>query len=113
MHFEVLALRPFRPVRKVGPVAAVTLGYADLTITGCLLGFTEAGQPFVSFPKLAGDRSRLHCKDGGTRRKMVTDAVALYRAMQTAAETPLATATPMESIHEPSRNAGTPLGHYR
>jgi hypothetical protein len=106
MRFEVLALRPFNPAPATGYVADVTLGYADLTITGCRLGINDAGQHFMSFPKLLGNRARLHCKDSGTRRKMVDDVVALYRVMTTAAETPLAKAPSMDTNHDPSRNAG-------
>jgi len=93
MQFEVLALRPFTPAPPVGFCAEVTLGYADLTIVGCHLGHDDAGRPFVAFPKLLGNRARLHCKDSGTRRKMVADAVTLYRAMTAAADTPLAKAS--------------------
>jgi hypothetical protein len=113
MRFEVLALRPFHPTPVTGFVADVTLGYADLTITGCHLGFDEAGQAFVSFPKLQGIRARLHCKESGTRRKMVDDVAALYRAMQAAAETPLAKALPMDANHDTSRNARAPRGNGR
>lgn len=113
MRFEILALRPFYPAPITGYVADVTLGYADLTITGCRLGFNDAGQAFVSFPKLAGSRARLHCKDSGTRRKMVDDAVALYRAMTAAADMPLAKAPSMDMTHEPSRYDRAPCSDCR
>lgn len=93
MQFQVLALRPFDPVPAAGYCAEVTLGYADLTIVGCMYGRDDKGRPFVAFPKLIGNRARLHCKDSGTRRKMVTDADALFRAM-TAAAQPVAKALP-------------------
>lgn len=103
MQFQVLALRLFDPAPTVGYCADVTLGYADITIVGCRLGHDDLGRPFVAFPKLAGDRARLHCKDSGTRRKMVDDAVALFRAMQAAAVTPLATAPlTAEFQHDPT-----------
>ncbi|MFZ6761471.1 hypothetical protein [Pseudoroseomonas sp. WGS1072] len=93
MRFEILALRPFEGFPSEGYCAEVTLGYADMTISGCRLGHDCHGKPFVAFPKLTGQRARIHVKDGGTRRKMVSDAATLYEQMKAAAETPVAKAS--------------------
>jgi hypothetical protein len=93
MRFLILALRPFDDFPEAGYCAEVTLGYADMTITGCMLGHDGFGKPFVAFPKLTGHRARIHVKDGGTRRKMVSDAASLYEQMKAAADTPLAKAS--------------------
>ena len=85
MNFQILALTRIEPPPAAGFVAKVTLGYADLTIVGSHLGIDEHGRPFVAFPKLRGQDARIHCKDSGTRRRMVQDALAVYHAMGAAA----------------------------
>ena len=105
MRFEILALRRLDPPPAAGFIAEVTLGYADLTITGAHLGVDDAGRHFVAFPKLAGHRARIHCKSGGTRKRMVLDAVAVYAAMGALAETPVAKASPKsDTFHGGSPN---------